>query len=285
MKNFELIRPETLAEAFSVLKAKKEEKTFILAGGTDLLPVMRAGVLDVDYLVDITGLGFNEISETADGITIGALCTFKQIYKNPLVQKNFPDLCKAAAWVGAVQTRGIATMAGNLCAAVPSLDSAPTLLIHEARFKLVSENGERWVDSADFFVAPRRTKIVPKEDIMTEIFVPKNPANYASDFIKFGRRNALSLSIVNAAYGCVFANGTIEKPRAVVGACAATPRRMYDAEKYLEGKTKATLDYDKLDELVKGGISPISDIRASAEYRKQLAAALVRKQVRAIVEG
>jgi CO/xanthine dehydrogenase FAD-binding subunit len=137
MKNFELIRPETLAEAFSVLKAKKEEKIFILAGGTDLLPVMRAGVLDVDYLLDITGLGFNEISETADGITIGALCTFKQVYTNPLVQKNFPDLCKAASSIGAVQTRGIATIAGNVCSAVPSLDSAPTLLIHEARFKLV----------------------------------------------------------------------------------------------------------------------------------------------------
>jgi CO/xanthine dehydrogenase FAD-binding subunit len=134
-------------------------------------------------------------------------------------------------------------------------------------------------------VGLRRTKIVPKEDIMTEIFVPKNPANYASDFAKFGRRNALSLSIVNAAYGCVFANGTIEKPRAVIGACATTPRRLYDAEKYLEGKTKATLDYDKLDELVKGGICPISDIRASAEYRKELAAALIRKQVRAIVKG
>lgn len=285
MKNFELLTPQSLAEAFTFLKEHKGSKIQVLAGGTDLLPVMRSEAVNMDYLVDIMGLGLDAISETEDGLVIGACCTFKQIYTNGLVKKYFPDFCKAAESIGAVQTRGLATLGGNICSAVPSLDGGPSLMIHEARFKLVSETGERWVESEDFFVGPRRTKLVPGEEIMTEIFIPKTPAGYRADFTKFGRRNALSLSIVNAAFGCVVENGAIARPRGCVGACAATPRRLYAAEKYLEGKTLETLDFDQLDEEVKACIAPISDIRASAEYRSDLAAALIRQQVRGILEG
>jgi CO/xanthine dehydrogenase FAD-binding subunit len=267
-----------------MLQAHANEKTYVLAGGTDLIPRMRADVIAADYLVDITGLGLNKITESGVNIIIGATCTYKQIHTNSIVCEYLPALASATKSVGAVQTRGIATMGGNVCSAVPCLDSAPSLLIYEAQVKLVSAEGERIVPITEFFKGPRKTEL-QKCEILSEFIFKKPSTEFGACFIKVGRRNALTLAIVNAAFGCDVKDGKIFNARGSIGACAATPVRLTAVEEYLNGKDLNSIDFDILDGLVKGAIKPISDIRASAEYRLDLAAALVRKEVKAVLGG
>ena len=283
MNNFTLLTPKDPQDAFSLLKRYEDAKTFVISGGTDLIPLLRSGALKAGYLVDINPLRLNAITETDDAIAIGAACTFKQLYTNGAITKYLPALAEAAKSVGAVQTRGLATIGGNLCAAVPSLDSAPALFVYNAELKIASAKGARVVPVTDFFVGPKKTVLNPKEEILTEIIVKKPPAGFASTFRKFGRRAALTLSIANAAFGCEVNAGKIANAAACVGACAPVPVKLSEAEEYLNGKDINSISFDTLDSLVKSAIRPISDIRASKEYRSELAAALIRGQVRDIL--
>jgi len=208
MKKFCLLTPETLDDAFHMLAEYAGARTFVLAGGTDLIPNIRADLITPDYLVDLTGLGFDRISASGDRIIIGSTATFKQIYSADLVCKYLPALADAAKSVGAVQTRSIATMGGNVCSAVPSLDSAPVLMIYEAEVRLVSSGGERFIPIAEFFQAPRKSALQEGE-ILTAFIFRKPAFEFKAKFIKFGRRNAVSLSIVNVAFGGEIRGGKI----------------------------------------------------------------------------
>ncbi|MBS3942861.1 MAG: FAD binding domain-containing protein, partial [Dethiobacter sp.] len=235
MKNFCLLTPETLDHAFNMLAEHAGARTLVLAGGTDLIPNIRADLLAPDYLVDLTGLGFDQISASDDRIIIGSTATFKQICSADPVCKYLPALADAARSVGAVQTRAIATMGGNVCSAVPSLDSAPVLMIYEAEVRLASSGGERFVPIAEFFLAPRKSARQEGE-ILTAFIFRKPASEFKAKFIKFGRRNAVSLSIVNVAFGAEIRGGKITGARGAVGACAPTPVRLAAAEEYLNGK-------------------------------------------------
>lgn len=284
MNHFELLTPGSLPEAFQMMETRKDKELKIIAGGTDLIPPMRVDKLAVDSLLDISALGLNKLSQSEDGVSIGATCTMKQIAGSEALRDHFPALCKAARSVGAVQTRGLATIGGNICSAVPSLDGMPPLLVHDARFLLVSLSGRRWVEAADFITGPRSTQL-KRGELLAEIFLPHPHPDFRADFFKFGRRKALSLSIVNAAFGCRLESHVISGARVVIGACAPTPVRAVGAENYLNGKTAEQIDLAELNRLVQSSISPISDIRASAEYRSDLAAALIRKLIRSVVKG
>ena len=267
-----------------MLSEHGKDGIMILAGGTDIIPPMRAGVISPNYLLDITALGLDGISRDAQLLHIGAACTFKSIYSDALCMRYFPCLCKAARSVGAVQTRNLATIGGNICAAVPSLDSAPALLTYDAVFSLLSSTGERTVRAADFFIRPRQTALLPGE-ILTEISLPLPKGGFRADFMKFGRRNALSLAIVNAAAGYALNDGRIGGARIAIGACAPVPIRAYAAEKAIDGKLPAEIDESALRLAIDGAIHPITDVRAGAEYRRELAFALVRKIIHAIAAG
>jgi len=279
VKGFVLLRPGDLQEALTMLEAYQDKGIAVLAGGTDLVPSMRAGGLSPAYLLDISGLGLEAIEQCGNMLGIGAACTFKRIYGDPLCKRNYPDLCKAARSVGAVQTRGLATIGGNLCAAVPSLDSAPPLLVRDALFVLTSRGGERHVRAGQFFTGPRRTAMRPGE-MLTKVLLPSAPEGFRADFIKFGRRNALSLAIANAAAGFILDRSRMYRARIAIGACAPTPVRACRAEEYLEGRRADEIDDDELHARIRESIRPISDARASAEYRDELAFALVRKLIR-----
>ena len=282
MNQIERLVPKGLPEAFSMMESKKGQKLVILAGGTDIVPPLREHHIQVDCFLDIALLGLDGIREQGDGVVLGACATMKQIATSPTMKKHFPALAKAAGNVGAVQTRGLATVGGNLCSGVPSMDSMPSLLVYDAVFTIESAAGTRKVAAAEFITGPRRT-VMQYGDILTEIFLPFPQADFKSDFIKFGRRRALSLSIVNVAFGADTAGKKLTNARVAIGASAPTPVRALEAEKYLEGKTLANIDFDELARLVKASIKPISDIRASAEYRSDLAAALIAKLVKAAV--
>jgi len=184
-------------------------------------------------------------------------------------------VAEAALQVGAVQTRNQATIGGNLCSAVPSLDGAPALLVLGATLGLQAQGKQRLVPIEQFFLGPRRTVLQPGE-VLTEIIVPLRE-DFTASFLRMGRRKALTLSIVNAAAGLAVNGQQVTEARIALGAVAPTPIRAYKAEQLLLGRKMSPELFAEAAAVAATEISPISDLRASADYRRQISVVLVRR--------
>ncbi len=279
LNTFEYLKPASLGEALSVLDGLKEKKTQVLAGGTDLIPWLRGRVKDVDYLIDLADTGLDHILFDSDSneaqARIGATVTFTALCEHPQVQRRLPAIAEAALHVGAVQTRNQATIGGNLCSAVPSLDGAPALLVLGATLRLQAQGSERLVPIEQFFLGPRRTLLQPGE-ILTEIIVPLRQ-DFTASFLRLGRRKALTLSIVNAAAGLAMDRQQVSEARIALGAVAPTPIRAYKAEQLLKGQKLTPQLFAEAAAVAATETSPISDLRASADYRRKISVVLVRR--------
>jgi CO/xanthine dehydrogenase FAD-binding subunit len=276
LKTFEYIKPNSLGEVLAVLEELRGKKAHVLAGGTDLIPRLRDRSKQADYLVDITGAGLNHVVFENDQARIGALVTFATLCQHPEILRRLPAIAEAAVNVGAVQTRGLATIGGNLCEGVPSNDSAPALLVLDAKFRLQSKGADRLVPAEDFFVGPRQTLLQPGE-IMTEIIVPLQDS-YKTTFLRFGRRKALTLSLVSAAAGVALGpSQELAAVRIALGAVAPTPIRAHKAEQVLNQQKISAELLARAAAISATEISPISDVRASADYRRRITAVLVRR--------
>lgn len=279
MKSFVLLTPHSAQEAGQLYARYAEAGCMYISGGTDVIPAIRKGVQTPGYLIDLREVVPTAITEEKEHIRIGAAATNKAVSESELIKTRFPALAMAAGSIGCVQTRGLATIGGNMCAALPSADTAPALYALEARMEILGEHGVRTVSAAEFLVGPRKNCMSPGE-ILLSILLPKAEEGMASHFIKFGRRNALSLSIVNEAVALRLNGERIETARIAIGACAPTP--VYAPTDCLDGKRLSEIDEDAVKAAVASAIRPISDLRASAEYRRELAAALVCKSLRAL---
>lgn len=280
LDTFDYIRPNGLDEVLRVLDGLKHEKARVLAGGTDLIPTLRAGATRVDHVVDLSGASLDGLVFERDRVRIGALVTFARLRRSAEVWTTLPATAESASLVGAVQCQNLATIGGNLCSAVPSLDSAPPLMALDATLRLQSSTGERLVAIDEFFLGPRRTVLEPGE-VLTEILVPIAPG-YASSFVRLGRRKALTLAIVNVAAGLALdADGRVAKARIALGAVSPTPVRARRAEEILQGHEPTPARFAEAAAAVADEISPISDLRASADYRRQMSVVLVRRALEA----
>jgi len=277
LNTFEYLKPTSLGEALSVLDELKEKKTQVLAGGTDLIPWLRGRVKDVDYLIDLADTGLDHIlfDDDQGQARIGAMVTFTALCEHPEVRRRLPSVAEAALQVGAVQTRNQATIGGNLCSAVPSLDGAPSLLVLGATLRLQTQGSERLIPIEQFFLGPRRTVLQPGE-VLTEIVVPLRE-DFTASFLRMGRRKALTLSIVNVAAGLAMDGQQVSRARIALGAVAPTPIRAYKAEKLLQGRKMAPELFAEAAAVAATEISPISDLRASADYRRKISVVLVRR--------
>ncbi len=275
--SFEYFKPNGLSEVLQVLDERKDNgHVHVLAGGTDLIPWLRAKLKRADCLVDLAGAGLDHVVVENDEAKIGAMVSFATLCRHPQIAQKLPALADAAAQVGAVQTRTLATLGGNLCSAVPSLDGAPPLLALGAKFRLQAKGRERLVLAEQFFLGPRRTVLQPGE-ILTEILVPLRE-DFKVSFLRMGRRKALTLSIVNVAAGLAANESSgIECARIVLGAVAPTPIRAYQAEQVLQGRKITAELLAKAAATAASETSPISDLRASADYRREISKVLVRR--------
>ncbi|MFZ3213961.1 MAG: xanthine dehydrogenase family protein subunit M [Terriglobales bacterium] len=273
---FEYVKPNSLGEVLRVLDELRGKKAHVLAGGTDLIPRLRDRSKQAEYVIDLAGAGLNQLVFEKDQVRIGALVTFATLCQHPEVRKKVPAIAQAAVKVGAVQTRTLATIGGNLCEGVPSNDSAPALLVLDAKFRLQAKGAERLVAAEQFFVGPRRTLLVPGE-ILTEIIVPLQN-DFKATFLRFGRRRAMSLSVVSAAAGvAVRDNREIATARIALGAVAPIPLRAHQAEQVLSGRKITPEALAEAADVAATEISPISDMRGSAEFRRSISAVLVRR--------
>jgi carbon-monoxide dehydrogenase medium subunit len=255
----------------------------VLAGGTDLLADLKASSHVLKAVVDISRASdMRKIEVDERGLCIGALVTHSEIMASKVIRDMFPALVDAAHTIGAVQTRNLGTLGGNLVTAVPSVDSGPTLIALDALVTIAGQSGNRKMPLVEFFVGPRKTALKPDE-LLVEIVIPKENLNKPAHFLKMGLRKGQALALVNVAASLWIApkKNTCTAVRIALGAVAPTVVRATTAEKFLEGRAATPENFAEAGRLAVEDARPISDMRASADYRKDIVAVLTRRALEA----
>ncbi len=281
LPRFKYLRPKSFEEALELLD-KYGEQAKLLAGGTDLIVKMKDGVVKPKYVIDLSRLEELKFISKEDGvIKIGALTTLREIETSPIIRENVHVLSDAVEKMASWQIRNLGTIGGNLCNASPAADTAPPLLVLEAELKLTSSEGERMVPIGQFFTGPGET-ILKNNELLTEIQIPIMSNHAGTAFLKLGRRFAHTLSIVSVATLVVVEDDVFKDVRIALGSVAPTPVRAKKTEdKFRDlSATKDVVEKNRV--WVVEDISPISDVRASAEYRKEMSIVLTK---RALIEA
>jgi carbon-monoxide dehydrogenase medium subunit len=274
-------KPKDLNEALKLLKELGDAKP--IAGGTDLMVDMKIGRVKTRNLIDISDLReIRKIEFHKDSIIIGAAVTLQEIISNEKIRREIPILVEATENMGSWQIRNMATIGGNLCNASPAADMAPPLMVLNSKLKLSSINGDRVIPLEKFFKGPRQTELMADE-LLTEIIVPRESCNAGMKFIKIGRRRAHTLSIVAVAVAVRTMEDKIEYIRIALNSIAPTPIRAYKTEEELIGSRVNEVE-GKVKKLIEE-IKPISDVRASAEYRREMAVKITIDALKMSIEN
>ena len=288
LPELEYVKPTSLVEASKFL-AEHEGVSKPFAGGTDSFVRLRDGVLKLDYLVDVKGLKETQgISfDSKNGLTIGASVTMNQVATHPEVQKHYPNLVVAANSVASYQLRNRATIIGNICNASPAGDTIGTCLVLDGVLKVHGTSGMRDVPLNTFFLGPGRTVLKPG-DVVVGIQLPVPPKGLVGTYKKLGRNIIGDLSIVGvtvAAYPCKETKSGI-RFRIALASVAPVPFESFKAEAVLAGAAKIT------DEVIAEAanaamesVTPIDDVRGSAQYRKHMVRNLTREALTEVWKG
>ena len=276
MKAFGYVSAKDVAHAVALL-GEHGAKAKILAGGTDLLVELKHAIHNPEIIVDVSRLAeLKDIVIADDGLHIGALATHADIMNAPIISGMFPALVEAAHSIGAVQTRNLGTLGGNLITCVPSVDSGPALIALDAVVTVASAEGERRMPLAELFVGPRKTSLKPG-DLLIDIIIPKDNLDKPAAFEKFGLRKGQALALVNVAASFWVDNDKFAAPRIALGAVAPTVIRAPKAEAYLDGRKISAEAMAEAGRIAATEAKPITDFRAGAEYRRDLVAVLVKR--------
>ncbi len=274
--NFDYLRAQCLAEALEFLDEERENCR-VLAGGTDLLVLIRRSIESPAHLLDIKALPEARRFEytRGAGLLIGAAVTVNQIAQLPVARKKYPALADAAGVLGTHQVRNRATLAGNICNASPGADLAPPLLVFEAWVQVKSLTGSREIPIDEFFAGVKKTVLRPDE-LVTGVYLPDPGDGDRSVYMKQGRVKGHDLAVAGVAVRLTES----KKLCIAVSALAPAPLRLRQLEERLNvvGINPATAEQAAQE--VEQYIRPISDVRASAEYRKHLAAVLLKRAIR-----
>lgn len=273
MSDFQYHRPASLEEA---LRRKSEiEGASFIAGGTDLMVQLRDGRRSPAALISLRGLPGMASIEAGPPVRIGGLTLVADIVVSSLLAERYAAIVDAARLFGCVQIRNAATLAGNLCTASPAADLAPPLLVHEAEVTLQSPAGERALALDALLLGPGETA-VQKGEIVTGVTLAEPGAGSGSAFLR-RTRVAMDISMASAAAFVRVERGRLVEVRVAAGAVAPTPRRLPKVEAALIGRA---LDEDALAEvrrIAPEEVSPITDLRASADYRAHLVSVLTAR--------
>lgn len=275
---FEYLTPKTVEEACSLLSRYKGEAR-IIAGGTDLMVMIKSRDVMPAYVITLEGIpDLNYIRHSSEGLKIGAMATMADVVGLPIVQEKFSVLADAVREMGSPQIRNTATVAGNLCRAAPSADTAAPLLALGAKVKIASSSGERVVGLEDFFLGPGET-ILHSDEMLTEIQVSNPLPSTLGAYVRAAAREAVAIAQVGVAIVITLdANKTnIADARIVLGAVAPTPIRATQAEDILKGEAINDELIEKAAQAAAAAAKPISDIRGSAEYRMEMVKVLVNQ--------
>lgn len=286
MVRFEYLEPKTLPKALALLSEHGREAK-VLAGGTDLLRELKQRTLRPRYLVNIKYIPqIGKLSYSPrTGLDIGAVCALSSLELAPIVKERSFALYEAARALGSPQVRNLATIGGNLCNAAPSAETSPSLLVRGARAHIRGSKGERAIALESFFRGPGETALETGE-LLTRITVPDVPAWTGEAYIKFSPRSSMDIAVVNVATLVTLMNGGKEVKSCVIalGAVAPTPIRAYEAEKLFQGQAPSEKLISEVARKAAQESRPISDIRASAEYRREMVAVITARALRLAIE-
>jgi CO/xanthine dehydrogenase FAD-binding subunit len=252
----------------------------VLAGGTDVVPALRDEVLTPEVVVDIKGVpGLEGIRPVGERLHIGALATFTELIESELVRESFPLLHEMAVNVACRGIRNRATVVGNICSAVPSCDAGPVLLVHEARLLITGPSGQRIVNMDAWFTGPKRTGLRNGE-LVLGIEVPGGTRSHGGSYVKLRRYRGEDLAQAGVA--------TLVSPefeyRIAFGAVGPTPTRARKLERAMKGREPSEDLLAKARTIIPRETSPITDMRATAEYRSHMLSVMFQRGARAAVD-
>jgi carbon-monoxide dehydrogenase medium subunit len=280
LKSFEFYEPTTLAEASRLFA---EAHAQLLAGGTDLVIGMKAytetpeSVISLQKIPGLTGI----TTEADNSISIGAMTKVREVELSGDIQQHHTALAEGASEIGSIQIRNLATIGGNIAHASPAADTVAGLLVADAQVDIASTDGERSVPIDELFTGPGQTVLTPGE-IITRFRLP-SPAS-GSHYIKHKIREVMDLAFIGVAAAINIDNGTITDARIGLAAVAPTPIRATEAEALLKGNAPTPELLEQAGEAAAAGCSPISDLRCSAEHRREMVDVLTRRTLRYALE-
>lgn len=279
LRPFELLEPETIKEAVTILD-KYGAQAKVLAGGIDLIQKMRRWqIKQPKCLVSIQRIpSLNYIRRgNGRGLRIGPMTTLRAIELSPLVKEGWPLLYVAAHQIASVQVKNMGTVIGNLCVATPASDIVPALYVLGAKLVITGSGAKKTVPIEDFFI-PVCQNILEPNQIVTELTVPAMPAGSGTAFLKLAHTKAC-IAKVNAAVMVTMADGICKEARIALGAVAPTVIRARKAEKLLKGEKLEKGLIARAADIAAEESKPISDLRGNAWYRREMVAVLVRRAI------
>jgi carbon-monoxide dehydrogenase medium subunit len=267
--------PQNLAEALKLLGELKEAR--IVAGGTDLYVDIKQGLIEAGNIISLHKIeDLKKIEKKDKKIRIGAMVTAQEIISNSIIAQYIPSLASAARSMASYQIRSMATIGGNISSAVPSADLPPVLITAEATVELRCSGSSREVSLSEFFRGPRET-ICQTGELLTFIFIPFLPPNTGISYQKFALREANALAVASVASRLTLKDGIIDRAVIVLGAVAPTPVKALKTSEFLSGKEPSQGLFEDASLIAKEEGKPISDIRGSIWYRKELIPILIRR--------
>ncbi|MDR3553256.1 MAG: xanthine dehydrogenase family protein subunit M [Syntrophobacteraceae bacterium] len=281
LSHFEYRVPKTVEEAIELLESGGPDAR-LMAGGTDLIMKMKLGAISPKFVISlkkISGLDAIAFSEKT-GLTIGATALLADVATHPDILKHYPAVAEAARGTANVQVRNMGTVVGNLCNASPAADNAPTLLAMGATVHILGAGGKRDLPLDQFFQGPGRTALQGAE-IVTAVSVPVPPPASGAAYLSLSARGKLDCTAVGAAAFVTMQNDVCGDLRLYIAACGPTPLRAPGAEEILRGKAPTDDLLEMAGRQACAEASPITDLRASADYRTKIIAVLASRAIKA----
>jgi CO/xanthine dehydrogenase FAD-binding subunit len=272
----DLVAPGSLGAVLDLLAAEPGIWTPI-AGGTELMVAFSAGRLNALKLVSLWGISdLRAIEAKPDTIAIGASATFLDLRKNAVIATEFPLLAMAASWIGSIANQSRATLGGNLVNGSPAADSSPALFAYDAEIEMISVRGTRRVPYSRFHTGYKRNVLAPDE-LLYAIHLRRRFARHRQYLRKVGTRRAMAIAKVALGATALVENNVIEEIRIGAASLAPYPARLLDAESALLGKAITRETVLAARSALLAEITPIDDIRSTAEYRRRVAVNLLEE--------
>ncbi|MDP5345636.1 MAG: xanthine dehydrogenase family protein subunit M [Paracoccaceae bacterium] len=270
-------RPQTATQAAQLL-ADEPGLARVLAGGTDVLVQMKAGMVTPDLVVDIKKIAqIGDIQSEAGGYRIGAAVSGAQLGEHAGVCAQWPGVVEAAQLIGSTQVQGRATMVGNLCNGSPAADSVPALVAADAVARITGPNGTRDCPVADIPAGPGRTTLT-KGELITSVFLPARPQGAADAYLRFTPRTEMDIAVASAAVSLTLdAQGRCSAARVVLGAVAPRVVLVAEAAAALIGTHLEPPALDAMVAACRAACAPIDDKRGTVAFRTQVAGVLAKR--------
>lgn len=273
---FDYLAPERIEEVCLLLE--RHEGAMIIAGGTDLLVKIRHRlvkphvVIGLKNIKDLNRISFHE----KEGLTIGATALLVDVATHPVIVKRYPAVARAAQVTATIQVRNKGTVIGNLCNAAPSADNAPTLIAMGAEVTIMGMKGERRLPLDKFFKGPGLTAL-EKGELVTSVCVPVPPSFSGTSYQYISARSKVDIAAANVGVMVTLSGEVCQEGRIVLGAVAPIPMRAVKSESLLKGKPWKSELIDNVGILASEECEPISDVRASANYRRKMVEVLTKR--------